>query len=77
MINPNGKEPCYDGAFFHPNQPFNQGNFFTWSEEDFLNGCQKAIEKVRESRINTKGLEIQQKYKYSDTYNKLINLCFS
>lgn len=71
LINPNGKEPCYDGAFFHPNQPFNQGNFFTWAEDEFIEGCERAIKRVKVNKINLKGLEIQDKFKYSDTFGKI------
>lgn len=58
LVNPNEKKPAYDGMFFHPNQPFNQGNIFTFSEEDFYAGCEKAIEKAK-SGENKEGLKLQ------------------
>lgn len=74
LVNPSGKEPCYDGMFFHQGQPFNQGNFYTWSEDEFINACELAIKRVEQSRVNVKGLELQEKFKYSDTFNKLYQL---
>jgi glycosyltransferase involved in cell wall biosynthesis len=66
FINPNGKKPAYDGMFFAPNQPFNQGNIFTFSEEDFNNGCNEVVNKVRAVGENINGLELQkQNYKHT------------
>jgi len=60
FINPNGKKPAYDGMFFAPGQPFNQGNIFTFSEEDFYKGCELATEKAKIGE-NKEGLKLQDK----------------
>lgn len=61
-VNPSGKTPVYDGMFFHPNQPYNQGNIYDFNEEDFINACEETIKKVQLSKINKKGLELQIKF---------------
>lgn len=74
LVKPNGKAPCYDNMFFHPNQPWNQGDFFTWDDKEFIVGCEKAIERVKTNKLNVKGLELQTKFKYSETFNKIYEL---
>jgi hypothetical protein len=60
LLNPSGKEPVYDNMFFQQGSPYNQGNIFTWNEDEFIVGCEKAIDRVNNNKINTKGLELQQ-----------------
>lgn len=72
LINPNGKIPCYDGKFFVYGQPFNQGNIFDFDEEEFLDGCEKAIKKVKTNPINEKGLELQKEFTFSKTLEKIL-----
>lgn len=59
LVKPNGKEPAYDGLFFQKGQPYNQGNIFTWDEEEFLAACDSAIARVEKSRVNNAGLSLQ------------------
>lgn len=73
LINPNGKESCFDGAFFQPGQ-WNQGNFYSWSAESFIDGCEKAIKRVESNRVNAAGLELQEKFTYKDTFDKIYKL---
>lgn len=70
MVNPNSKRPAADGIFFHPNTPFNSGNFFDFSDEDFYAACEKA-EKRASVGINTKGMELQ-KQTYKNTVDILL-----
>ena len=74
MVNPSGKEPCYDGAFFQPGQQFNQGNFYTWNDDEFISACEAAIKRVEKNRVNVEGLKLQEQFKYSDTFNQLYKL---
>lgn len=73
LISPNGKAPCYDNIFFHPNQPFNQGNFYTFSDEDFIQGCEQAIKRVEKNRVNTEGLKLQQEFTWNKTVDIILN----
>lgn len=61
-VNPSGKIPVYDGMFFNPNQPYNQGNIFDFNEEEFINACEQTTKKVEANRVNEKGLELQEKF---------------
>ena len=72
LIEPNGKTEVYDGIFFHKGQPFNQGNSFTFDEEEFIDGCEKAIERVNSNPVNVKGLELQDKFPYSKMVDSII-----
>ncbi len=60
FVTPNGKRPAADGVHFAPNGPFNQGNVFTFDDEDFLKGCEEAERRVKTIGINTQGLLLQK-----------------
>jgi hypothetical protein len=45
MVQPNGKEDSSDGVFFRKGGAFNQGNIFTFNEDEFIAGCEEAIER--------------------------------
>ena len=70
MVNPNSKIPASDGVFFSPNGPFNIGNIFDFSGDDFIASCELA-EKRAATGINTKGLELQN-LTYKDTVDALL-----
>lgn len=70
LVSPNGKVVAHDGIFFHQGQPFNQGNFFTWSDDEFVTAMEKAEEKVKNG-INQEGLKLQN-LTYKDTVDVLL-----
>jgi hypothetical protein len=75
LVNPNGKIEVYDNMFFHKGQPFNQGNIFDFNPDDFISGCEKAIEKVRLNKVNENGLKLQNQFtseKFADNILKII-----
>ncbi len=69
LIEPEGMEVCYDGVFFHPEQPFNQGNFYSISNETII-ASMEAVEK-KFGYANQKGLELQN-MTYRQTVEKLL-----
>jgi hypothetical protein len=71
-INPSGKIPAYDNIFFREGQPFNQGNIFDFSVDDFLDACDIAIEKAKENPVNSNGLELQSKFTWENTTNQIL-----
>lgn len=62
FVKPTGKITAVDNIFFKAGEPFNQGNIFDWTEQDFIDGCNKAIAKVEISRINKTGLILQEQF---------------
>jgi hypothetical protein len=72
-VEPHSKTSVYDGVFFHPNQPFNQGNIFDFNEDDFIDACEKVILKVHKNKINEEGLELQKKYSKENFLNNVIS----
>jgi glycosyltransferase involved in cell wall biosynthesis len=74
LINPDGKEDAVDGIFFNKGAPFNQGKWFTFNEEEFLNACDVAIERVKKDPINHEGLKLQEQFsieKFTDNVLKI------
>jgi len=71
LINPNGKQPAYDGHFFIEGTQFNQGNFFTFAEDEFISGCEEAIKKVEVNKVNENGLKLKDDFTASKTVSIL------
>lgn len=77
LVNPNGKIPAYDGVFFVEGQPFSQGNIFTFKDEDFIEACEKAIDRFISNPINEAGKKLVDTHSYSkgvDTILKEMDL---
>ena len=74
LIEPSGLMPCSDGVFFHNGQPFNQGNFYTWTEEEAIEAMGKAEKKV--GQINAEGVKLGDKMTYSKTVDSILSLIF-
>jgi len=75
LFDPNGKKECYDGAFFHKGRPFNQGNLFTFSDDDFINACEEAVKRHENNPINEEGKKLQEKFsckRMTDSILKII-----
>jgi hypothetical protein len=71
-ITPNGKIPAYDNMFFREGTPFNQGNIFDFSVDEFLDACDIAIQKAKTDKLNKKGLELQQKFTWENSTNLIL-----
>lgn len=67
LINPNGKMDAHDGMFFHKGTQWNQGQFFTFDENEFVAGCEEAIKRVESGPVNLAGLKLQEQFKTEDT----------
>ena len=64
LVEPNGKEDSADGIFFKKGNPFNQGQIFTFDEDAFVEGCEKAIERYKSCPENKAGLKLQEEFTY-------------
>jgi hypothetical protein len=74
LVEPNGKTEAYDNMFFHRGQSFNQGNIFTFDENDFISACEKAVEKVSKNKINEAGLKLQEEFNSSKFAESVLNI---
>lgn len=74
MLEASGKTPAYDNMFFHEGQEFNQGNIFEWSEDAFIEGCEKAIARVKRSKVNQEGLKLQEQFTVKKTTEQILSL---
>ena len=72
LIEPSGIEPVYDGIFFHPNQPFNQGNYFSFKDEAIIEAFEK-VEKIGKT-VNTEGLKLRDTFTYKNTVDKILEV---
>jgi len=70
LVEPSGKIEVYDDLFFKKGQEFNQGNIFDWTEESFLDGCERAIERTKTSKTNESGRKIKEDF----TTSKMVDL---
>ena len=73
LINPSEKIEAYDNMFFRKDQPFNQGNIFTFDEDEFIAGCEKAIEQVRINSVNANGLKLQDQFSSQNMADQILN----
>ena len=74
LVEPSGLMPCADGVFFSEGQPFNQGKFYTWTEEEAIEAMEKAEKKV--GQINAEGVKLGDKMTYSKTVDSILSLIF-
>jgi hypothetical protein len=74
LIEPSGSMPVYDGVFFNQGTPFNNGTFYTWSEEEFIAAMEKAETKVGE--INVEGQKLGEELTYSETVDDILATIF-
>jgi len=70
LIETNGKQPCYDGMFFHEGQPFNQGSYHRIEDDAIIDGMERAVDKV--GTINQAGLDLGRKLTYKNTVEQLL-----
>jgi glycosyltransferase involved in cell wall biosynthesis len=74
LVEPSEKIEAYDNVFFSRGSPFNQGNIFTFKEDDFISSCEKVISKVEANRVNEEGLKLQKIYTIDNTVSKILKL---
>ena len=60
--------------FFHKGQPYNQGNIFTFNDDEFICACERTIEKVNSNPLNENGLKLQDKFKSEELANNILKI---
>jgi len=73
LVPPNGKIRAVDNAFFQENSPFNTGNFFSYSDDDFVSGLKEAEKRMSISRRNEAGLKLQN-LTYKNTVETILSV---
>ena len=71
LIPARGQMPAEDGGFFNKDTPFNQGTFYTWEEEEVIWMMEEGA--GRAGQINTEGLDLRNKFTYSNTVDTLLS----
>ena len=74
LVEPSGKIDSEDGIFFKKGNPFNQGQIYDFNEDAFIEGCEKAVERYKESPVNTEGLNLQEQFPYSNTVDQITKI---
>lgn len=74
LIDPIGKQPCYDNFFFKEGSPFNQGNYYKLDGDSIINSFEKAEKLAKTANIN--GLKLQSEFTYSKSVDKIISTIF-
>lgn len=70
LIDPSGKEEVYDEIFFKKGSEFNQGNIYTFNDDEFISAMEKA-ETIYGNR-NTEGEKLVDSFTYKNTLNKIL-----
>jgi hypothetical protein len=70
LVEPNGKEECYDEKFFQKGASFNQGNIYTWDRDIVSQAMDKAVSK--KGQTNTAGEALKDKFSYDKVVDSLI-----
>jgi len=74
LVEPSGEMSVADGVFFNENQGFNQGTFYTWTEDEAIAGMEKAVSKA--GQINTEGVKMGDNMTYKKTTEAILSLVF-
>lgn len=72
LVSPNAKIPIYDGIHFFENSGWNGGRIFDFNGDEFIFGCEQAIERVKKDRINHEGLKLQEKFTCDKTVDEIL-----
>ena len=75
LVNPIGKQPCYDDFFFKRGGKFNQGEYYRLNGSD-IGAAMKASAQVAKS-INTEGLKLQEEFTYEKSVDKILETIFN
>jgi hypothetical protein len=75
LVESDGKIPAEDGVFFIKGGEFNQGEFYSWSEDSVIQAMEVAVKKCKS--INSLGIEMSKKLTYKNTTEIILDKVFS
>lgn len=74
LVSPSSKIEVYDDVHFHKGSKYNQGNIYDFNEDDFIDGCEKAIKLFKQNKVNSNGLKLQTEFNSTKLVNNILNL---
>ena len=72
LLEPSGMESAEDGKFFIKGNDFNQGNIFTFDEEEVIAAMEKGESLAK--TLNQKGIELGKEMTYSKTLDSILDI---
>ena len=72
LVEPSGKISAVDDIFFKKGTWFNQGSFFDWDEDAFIDGCERAINRYEISQVNEEGKMLQRNFTYKKMVDRIL-----
>jgi len=71
LIEPTSEIESEDGKFFMKGSPFNQGTFYSVTEDEMIGAMEEAEKKV--GQTNTEGQKLADKFTYSNTVDQILS----
>jgi hypothetical protein len=62
----------YDNVFFKEGAPFNQGNIYTFDDDEFIHAMEQAEASCKNE--NTEGLKLGKELTYENTLDKILSV---
>jgi len=70
LVEPIGKQPCYDNIFFFEGQRFNQGEYYRLSGQGISEAMDRSVQMAKSE--NKEGLKLQEQFTYKKTIEKIL-----
>lgn len=72
LVEPSSEIKSHDGKFFIDGSKFNQGTFYSVTEEEMISAMEEAEKKV--GQTNTEGQKLADNFTYSKTVDSILSL---
>ena len=70
LVEPSGKIEAYDNMFFQKGSTFNQGNIYSFDNEEVISAMENAENICKKE--NKEGLKLQNTFSYGKTLDKIL-----
>jgi glycosyltransferase involved in cell wall biosynthesis len=74
LVEPTGRQNCYDNMFFREGDAFNQGQYSKIDEKGVIDGIERALKVAKQE--NTEGLKLQKQFTYAKSIDKILTKIF-
>ena len=72
LIEPSSKSNITDNKFFFKYSEFNQGHMYNFTDEEFYQAIDIAVDKVNNKEVNTSGKKIKETFTYKNTLENIL-----